>query len=344
MAAVGRLEQARTVVDGARERAARMPEQFALEEGFGDRAAVDGDERASRAGGFVVHQLRDEFLARPAFARDQDGGIHLRDALGEIDHPPHGGASGDDPERVHGFGGHPGEHAPLLPELLLGLLEVRGDQVQRGFEPFLEVLDAVEAEFLGPFVPPFLDRAGQEVARGVAASHAALLEHVDLLAHRTAQVPARDAADGPADRVVAPAQVGDVLFRFVRADERQAFLGQRTVSPRPQVVHAAEHVDAPARLLPVVLALPLEHLLRRRGHAPALDVAEAGQDGPGGGGTEVVDQLLAQVPLRRGVEDERALTREADHATLSIELHQFADIEIFDMHGGTSLLIDSTSK
>ena len=110
------------------------------------------------------------------------------------------------------------------------------------------------------------------------------------------------------------------------------FLRQRTGRARPQAVHAFEHVDAPARMVPVVLALPLEQVLHRLGHAPALDEAESGEDGPRGGDAEVIDQLLAQVSLRRGVDDQRALTREADHAVLGVELHQFADVEVFDAH------------
>ena len=86
-------------------------------------------------------------------------------------------------------------------------------------------------------------------------------------------------------------------------------------------------------MVPVVLALPLEELLHRLGHAPALNEAESGEDGARGADAEVVDQLLAQVSFRRRVDDERALTREADHAVLGVELHQFANAEIFDAHG-----------
>ncbi len=55
-AAVGRLEQADPVLRSARERAARVAEELALEERLGDRAAVDGDERPRGAGGLVVDQ------------------------------------------------------------------------------------------------------------------------------------------------------------------------------------------------------------------------------------------------------------------------------------------------
>ena len=285
------------------------------------------------AGGLVVHQVRDEFLARPALARDEDGGVHLRDPPGEVDDAPHGGAPGDHPERILDLGGHAGEHALPLAELPLGLLEVLGDLVERGLEPFLEVLDAVEAEFLGPLVAPLLERPAEEVAGGVAPADAALLENVDLLAHRPAQVAARQAADRPAHGGVAAPEVGDVLLRLVRADERQALLRQRTGRARPQAVHAFEHVDAPAGMVPVLLALPLEQVLHRLGHAPALDEAEAGEDGARGAEAEVVDQLLAQVPLRRRVDDERALAGEADHAVLGVELHQFADVQVLDAHG-----------
>src|SRR5271156_1317077 len=48
-AAVGGLEPAGLVLDRAGERAAHMPEQFALEQFFGQRGAIDDDERLALA-------------------------------------------------------------------------------------------------------------------------------------------------------------------------------------------------------------------------------------------------------------------------------------------------------
>ena len=125
--------------------------------------------------------------------------------------------------------------------------------------------------------------------------------------------------------------------RKVASTQQFGFSGP---TARAQTIHAFEHVDAPARVMPVLLALPLEQLLHCFGHLPALDEIEPGQDGPGGTEAEVFDQLLAQVSFRRGVDNQCALAREADYAVLGVELHQFADAQVFDGDASSFVLIE----
>ena len=72
-ASIGRDEQARIRLYGRCERAAHMPEELALEQGLGDRPAVDRDEGPVTAGAGRVHRARDQLLADPALPRDQHG-------------------------------------------------------------------------------------------------------------------------------------------------------------------------------------------------------------------------------------------------------------------------------
>ena len=65
----GVLERAPAQPIGARERAALVAEQLALDELLGQRRAVDGDQRRLRAGSSAMQLARDQFLARAALAR-----------------------------------------------------------------------------------------------------------------------------------------------------------------------------------------------------------------------------------------------------------------------------------
>ena len=49
-----------------------MSEQFAFEQGFGDRAAIDGHERTILSRAAPVGGERGHFFAGPAFAQNQD--------------------------------------------------------------------------------------------------------------------------------------------------------------------------------------------------------------------------------------------------------------------------------
>jgi hypothetical protein len=61
-AAVGRLEKADLLLRCARERAAHVSEQLALDETLGDRRDVRGDEAALASTG-IVNETREQLLA-----------------------------------------------------------------------------------------------------------------------------------------------------------------------------------------------------------------------------------------------------------------------------------------
>ncbi len=87
-----------------------MSEQFALQQVFLQRAAVDDDDGLVRARAQLVDQAREQFLARAAFPLDQDGRPAGRHAAGHVDELHHLVAFVDDL-----FGGH-AALAQLLPE------------------------------------------------------------------------------------------------------------------------------------------------------------------------------------------------------------------------------------
>ena len=80
---------------GVRERALHVPEELALEQRLGERAAVDGDERPCRRGPCVVERARDELLAGAALAGDQHGRIRLRELVHLLHQRLHRAAAGD---------------------------------------------------------------------------------------------------------------------------------------------------------------------------------------------------------------------------------------------------------
>ena len=95
-AAVGALEAARARGDGARERAALVAEELALEHALGERLAVDRDERPADAVAPVVQQARDQLLAGAALALDEHGRAARRHAPHEIEQLAALRALGDD--------------------------------------------------------------------------------------------------------------------------------------------------------------------------------------------------------------------------------------------------------
>src|SRR5690349_19138028 len=74
-AALGRLEDAWPIEHRPGKRAARVSEQLAFDQGIGEGAAVDGDERTLRARGSAMDETSESFFADAAFSSDQNGGI-----------------------------------------------------------------------------------------------------------------------------------------------------------------------------------------------------------------------------------------------------------------------------
>src|SRR5206468_3121120 len=87
-AAVGFGEEPGRVADRAGEGAAHVPEELALEQRLGERAAVDGHERPLAARAVRVDGTCDELLAGAALAEDEHRaapGRNARDRLVDVD-------------------------------------------------------------------------------------------------------------------------------------------------------------------------------------------------------------------------------------------------------------------
>ena len=87
--AVGRLEEALLVGDGAGERAAHVAEEVRLEEVGRERAGVDRHERPGGARREPVERLRDELLAGAALADDEDRRARGRRLPDRLEDPLH---------------------------------------------------------------------------------------------------------------------------------------------------------------------------------------------------------------------------------------------------------------
>src|SRR5207237_816059 len=83
-AAVGQLEAAATGLGGAGEGPLLMAEQLALEHAFGERSAVDGDERSIAPRALLVNEAGQELLSRAGLPQDQDGGVARGRATREL--------------------------------------------------------------------------------------------------------------------------------------------------------------------------------------------------------------------------------------------------------------------
>src|SRR5437667_1954650 len=95
-AAVGHLEAADLLGDGAGEGAPLVPEELALEEAGRNRGAVELHERAVAAVASVVDGPREQLLARARFAEKQDRRIGRCDDLHLLERPAQCGTVADD--------------------------------------------------------------------------------------------------------------------------------------------------------------------------------------------------------------------------------------------------------
>ena len=80
-AAVPQFEPAGPARRGPGERALLVPEQFALEESRRERRHAHPDERAFASGTEIVNRARDQLLAGPGLAEEQDGAVGPRHGL-----------------------------------------------------------------------------------------------------------------------------------------------------------------------------------------------------------------------------------------------------------------------
>ena len=95
-AAVGLLELALAPGLRAGERPALVAEQLGLDQGLGQRRAVDPNERLPRPRRVVMQRVGDQLLAGAALAPDHDGGIGAHDLRHLVVHPAHRPAVADD--------------------------------------------------------------------------------------------------------------------------------------------------------------------------------------------------------------------------------------------------------
>src|SRR5690606_17747988 len=147
----------------------------------------------------------------------------------------------------------------------------------------------------------------------VAFAQATILENVGLLAGGPAEVAADEAADGPAHGQAGTAEVQEMLLRLVRGGENRALLGERVLAVRCDTEQALARMETRSGVAPLCLAVPLELGLHGFGHPPAVSKAELREYGTSGRETEVLDEILAQKPHRDRVQEQRALSGEADY-------------------------------
>ena len=100
-AALGELEPARPILDGAGERPALVAEQLRLDERLGEDRAAHGHERPVPPRARVVNQVGDELLAGSGFPRDEHAAVTVGNDAYEVEHRAHAGASADH-DRVDG--------------------------------------------------------------------------------------------------------------------------------------------------------------------------------------------------------------------------------------------------
>src|SRR5207244_12512587 len=93
---LGELDPSRLSRLRAGERALLVAEELALEEIFGERAAVDGHERTALSRGSRVDRAGCELFSSAALSPDQNGRARGRGAGDELEHLLHRAPSADD--------------------------------------------------------------------------------------------------------------------------------------------------------------------------------------------------------------------------------------------------------
>jgi hypothetical protein len=91
------LEQPAPLRGRPGEGAARVPEQLALEQRLGDRAAVHGHEGCGTAGAGAVNEAGDQLLPRPALPGDEHRRRVAGDLAGDVDDAAQRVGAPDDP-------------------------------------------------------------------------------------------------------------------------------------------------------------------------------------------------------------------------------------------------------
>jgi len=132
-----------------------VPEQLAFEQGFGNRRAVDRDERALVSGARIVDRPRQQLFPRSARAEQHDGDIGARDALDRPCDLEHFRRRGHDPAE------HPAARHRVEPRVLG--FEFVDVECARDDQPQLVDVERLLIEIIGPA----RDRAHGGLARTV---------------------------------------------------------------------------------------------------------------------------------------------------------------------------------
>jgi hypothetical protein len=191
-------------------------------------------------------------------------------------------------------------------------------------------------EVRAPVLAPLLGGPAGHHAHGVPLAPAALLDTADAPPVAVRQVPAGEAAERPAHGLRGQAEVRNVRGGFIGLlpDGLREVAGRLLRASRHGLVdhQPLQLVQASARPVPLLLALPRKGGLEGLGHAPAVRVAEARQDRSRRRQAQALDELLPEQPQLHHVEDHRALAAEAERPPLRLELQQLPKVEILRAH------------
>jgi hypothetical protein len=106
------LEPANAALDGAREGASDVSEQFGFQQVIGECGAIDGYERGVAARSGEMQGGCRQFLTRPGLARDEDGRATAADHSDDVDNLTNGRTSADQEILPIGWAGGPRTKRP----------------------------------------------------------------------------------------------------------------------------------------------------------------------------------------------------------------------------------------
>ncbi len=259
-AVVGHLRLPHLAARGARERSLLVAEELVLEQGLGDRRAVDGDERALRAGRQLVERSRHQLLAGAALPEDQHRGVAPRRPLDGEHRLSQGRVLPD----------HPWEaEPPLVLVLQEDVVGVEASALHRAIQQQQEVIG--------------VDRLREEVRGAVLHGLHGLLDGPERGHHQDGRLRVG------LERSLEDVEAAPGRQAQVRQDDEES----RPLEPAPGLVGIPGLLDAPGARLQ---GLP-EHRPERFLVFDDEDVGHGGMIGrPDGGGYWTQD---AGTPLRR---------------------------------------------
>ena len=312
------LEAAGSLALRSGERALLVPEELALDQRLGDRAAVQRDERLVGPVALLVQGPGGDLLARPAVARDQDRDLRPGSTAQEVRDPCHGGGGAHEPPEAPGLAARRGDLADGPLELCLAQRPAhRGQQSDR--------LQGLGDEVDGPAL-----QAGLRDARGVRSGQ----DHggdtaVQHLRQELTTVPVGEAQVEQDELDRTGVQRAPGLFQRGGLVQLQLQCAELMGEERPEGRIVLDHQDS-ARARGCVGGLPRgdavagacralrgggDHGTRRGAGRAAGGAWRRARDGPGGGDRRLAPRRLATAP--RG----RAMRRPAPGHTIGTTAH-----------------------